>query len=500
MFDPVRKTRLGRQTALAKVALVFAVAIVSVFTYVSRFSDATRSSLPGGKDASAAGRWLPVVTPPAAAADPISLPAAAAAVHVPFSAHRLLVPTGGILRANATARPEEPLQFGDFSVLSTFLEGSCAVAVLSRPRLFRLNLTHNFTMALQLGASAAPDAVTRKHWEHAKFVEADMATAAVTVCSDYLLGAAQSVDIDFAYPLTPNPRASLHLTATRGSPPPSPAHHSAICASVRGVTGAHLAMWLDYHRRLGIGHAFIYVNEPWEGFARRLAADGAGFSVSPDHVTFIRWEDHPMWYPRDPKQHVAQMGAYNDCHHRFKRHASYFLFTDVDEFLYVSNSTGRGEDFQAAVAAATKLSSRRSQCGLLWNTWGVIRGRFPLTVDGILNAEFATLGPNKVLVKDPSALGRSKLYAHGSDIGVVGNHNLLSTVNGTLSDCASTDATRVGFVHVITPQFDAVVRPNSRNSSALASEILEHTSVNVSSLRQLLLPPKPKPKHARGSS
>ena len=424
--------------------------------------------------------------------------------------HVPVIAEGGVLRGSATTLQDAPLQPGDVTVFSVFLDGSCLVGVLSRPR----GLDTNYSARLRVDVETLDGAPlhspvqwsSRRWYEPAKPWEAEQGTATLTFCSD-VFASARTTRVRIGYPLPQHPNASVWLDAARLPPPHRPPHHTAICSFFRGVTGEHLALWLAYHVRLGIGHAFLYLNEPWEAFlARPGVAAVLDRVLAPVRVTFIAWASHPMYYPGDDRQHVGQNGALNDCYRRFSRHATHFLFTDVDEFVYVdrsalppavvtsdpqrngsslSVSSGRrcrGCDLEAAASLGI---GGRSRCALLPNTWGLVEGTFPLTLAGLLSADIVTAGANKPMKHDGSALSRTKTYTAGAHIGVVGNHNLLTWADGRTSDCVAADAARIGFLHLMSAQL-ASTRPASstvsRNNSALAAEIRGHPDAHRTAL------------------
>ncbi|HEV2694122.1 MAG TPA: glycosyltransferase family 92 protein [Verrucomicrobiae bacterium] len=82
--------------------------------------------------------------------------------------------------------------------------------------------------------------------------------------------------------------------------------------------------WLNFHAGIGVTHFYLYNNFSTDDFHEVLRPWlTAGF------VTLTEW----------PVQ-KGQISAYDDCIRRFKNHARWIAFIDVDEFLFTPQSQG----------------------------------------------------------------------------------------------------------------------------------------------------------------
>jgi hypothetical protein len=263
--------------------------------------------------------------------------------------------------------------------------------------------------------------------------------------------------------------ASITLAAVPVVPLAAPVVTSppavALCTMVAGTSPSHLRTWLDYHLTapaLGVGHAFVYVNEPWAQFAARSddAAGGGGnnnmsAALAPlqaaGRLTLVPWA-FPPWYPQGGggdsdvdagAGHLAQSTALNHCHRRFAASAGAWLFLDVDEFAYVADGSG---GLAALLAVPAPMQQRRrsgrsdttvtttSGCALLPNTWGVTGPLLPrVDLAALAAANVTTASVAAQLRGDAHAHFRHKLLVSravldGPSGGLVGVHGLLRGV------------------------------------------------------------------------
>jgi len=94
-------------------------------------------------------------------------------------------------------------------------------------------------------------------------------------------------------------------------------HPLAICAIFR-EEAPFLDEWLAFHAGIGVTHFYLYNNFSTDHFREVLRPwQAAGF------ITLTEW---PV--------PVGQLSAYQDCLRRFKNHARWIAFIDVDEFLF----------------------------------------------------------------------------------------------------------------------------------------------------------------------
>jgi hypothetical protein len=95
----------------------------------------------------------------------------------------------------------------------------------------------------------------------------------------------------------------------------------AVCAIFR-EEAAFLDEWLTFHAGIGVTHFYLYNNFSTDNFREVLRPwQAAGF------VTLTDW---PV--------EVGQIPAYQDCLRRFKNHARWIAFIDLDEFLFAPGS------------------------------------------------------------------------------------------------------------------------------------------------------------------
>jgi hypothetical protein len=98
-------------------------------------------------------------------------------------------------------------------------------------------------------------------------------------------------------------------------------HELAVCAIFR-EEAPFLDEWLTFHAGIGVTHFYLYNNLSTDNFREVLRPwQAAGF------VTLIEW-------PAEP----CQIPAYQDCVRRFKHHARWIAFFDIDEFLFSPQS------------------------------------------------------------------------------------------------------------------------------------------------------------------
>jgi len=82
--------------------------------------------------------------------------------------------------------------------------------------------------------------------------------------------------------------------------------------------GPFLEEWLTLHRAVGVDHFYLYNNDSTDGFREVL-----GPWISKGLVTLFEWPGTG-----------GQRSAYNHCIRRFRSHARWIAFLDVDEFLF----------------------------------------------------------------------------------------------------------------------------------------------------------------------
>lgn len=95
-----------------------------------------------------------------------------------------------------------------------------------------------------------------------------------------------------------------------------PAFYVSVCCIIKDEN-EYLAEWIDYHRKIGAEHFFIYDNGSKVAVADTIAALGAGEYVT---VTVIQGRN----------KHIK---AYDHCLKNFGRHSRWIAFIDVDEFI-----------------------------------------------------------------------------------------------------------------------------------------------------------------------
>lgn len=112
---------------------------------------------------------------------------------------------------------------------------------------------------------------------------------------------------------------------------------------------AYLSEWLDFHRRCGVEHFFLYNNASRDDFARVLQP-----WVEAGKVTVIDWDI--------PFAKGAQERAYCHCLETFGARARWIAFLDIDEFLFAP----------AAPSVASVLTEFEAHPGVAvnWQVYG----------------------------------------------------------------------------------------------------------------------------------
>ena len=93
-------------------------------------------------------------------------------------------------------------------------------------------------------------------------------------------------------------------------------YYVSICGIFKNE-GLYLKEWIDYHKRVGVDHFYLYNNNSSDNYIEVLKP-----YVGTGIVDLIDWPHNQ-----------AQMEAYHDCFSRFRGETSWLGFIDIDEFV-----------------------------------------------------------------------------------------------------------------------------------------------------------------------
>lgn len=93
-------------------------------------------------------------------------------------------------------------------------------------------------------------------------------------------------------------------------------HYISICGIFKDE-GTYLREWIEYHKKVGIDHIYLYNNNSSDNYL-----DVIKTYVASGFIDLIDWPHNQ-----------AQMEAYDDCFNRFRNETSWLGFIDIDEFI-----------------------------------------------------------------------------------------------------------------------------------------------------------------------
>ncbi|GGB80300.1 glycosyltransferase family 92 protein [Dyadobacter sediminis] len=104
---------------------------------------------------------------------------------------------------------------------------------------------------------------------------------------------------------------------------PSYNHYLSICCIVKDEN-EYLEEWINYHRKIGVQHFYIYDNESKKPVRQTLQRIGSMKYVTVNRI-----------YGK-----VRQLQAYNDCLKNYGNYSQWIGFIDIDEFIVPKSTDG----------------------------------------------------------------------------------------------------------------------------------------------------------------
>nr|WP_054757862.1 glycosyltransferase family 2 protein [Liquorilactobacillus satsumensis] len=100
-------------------------------------------------------------------------------------------------------------------------------------------------------------------------------------------------------------------------------YNLALCSIIKNEA-PYISEWIDYHKKIGIQHLYIYDNDSDDGLQDILTP----YIKNGGDVTYCKIKGGMS------RQH----DAYNDCLNKHELEAKYIFFLDADEFVFCPNS------------------------------------------------------------------------------------------------------------------------------------------------------------------
>lgn len=379
---------------------------------------------------------------------------------------------------------------GDLVIADAFLAGHCLIALMPQhmdPR--RMHNYSRLSISHMSNGTLTPLPITRvvdiEPWW-------DQGAAHVHACSP-TLRTTTSITAALLFPFSPTTVGASSVTAVRVSAPLAPVK-LAICSVLKGTSLAHLTTWLSYHFALGVGHAYLYINQRWADFSPHpdieALADLARSRSA--ELTFIEWP-FPYTYPLSTVRgagfsHFAQSLAHNDCHLRYRGAAESLLFIDADEFVYVHPN----HSLPALLDTGDDASGGgRRDCLLLPCTWGLLPSDGPPSLPWLTTSSPITaVGAEHPFRNDPHARYRQKLLVRSSFPELLGVHGMYrphsrcQIVTNRSVTRETADPAVAGFVHLLSPALRAATAMTTTRigKSELEAEIATHANASATAV------------------